>query len=250
VPATLATTCVGTMEPVRFQLGALPVSVRVLLTASCKPVTAVMLLRVADEAVIGPPAPMLVALSATIPVPASITAGTSVPPVASVIPLPVAVTAPPKLLAAFDKVIALVPACRFVVPVTTNGPTSVMLPPEVSARVPAVLVASVVAELSTRVTDPVVLRATLPKFAAPWVNEIAPPPVAVSVALPPTVKTSPGWSTNVMPVPMNDALLVMTWLVPTSEIVPSALKARLSAVLLPVIAMAESSEIETAPGEL
>jgi len=45
-------------------------------------------------------------------------------------------------------------------------------------------------------------------------------------------------------------LPVMIWLVPTSVIVPSALSARLPAVLLPVIPIAESSEIETAPVEL
>jgi hypothetical protein len=192
VPGAVATTCVGTMAPVRFQLVALPVSVSVLLTASCNPVTAAALLSVADEAVMGPPAAMLVALSDTVPLPASITAGSNAPFVANVMALPAAVTAPPKLLAAFDNVIALAPAWRLVVPVTASGPTSVMPPVEVSARLPAVLVASVVDELSTSVTEPVVFTATVPKFAAPCVSEIAPPLVAVSVALPPTLSTSVG----------------------------------------------------------
>lgn len=246
-----AITCVGTIVPRRSQFAALPAKVSELVIAVCSPVTGVLLLNVAVEALTGPPAPMLPALSARLLVPASIAPGVNVPLVARVMPpAPVALTAPPKLLVALASVIALLPACRFVVPVTASGPVCAMFPLEVRARVPALLAPSVVDELSTRLTVPVVLTTTVPKFALPCVSEIEPPPVAVSVALPPTLSTSVGWSTKVMPVPVNDALLVMTWLVPTSEIVPNALNTRLSAVLLPVIAMAESSEIDTAPGEL
>jgi len=77
------------------------------------------------------------------------------------------------------------------VPVTAIGPVCVTLPLEVSPRLPALTPASVVEELSTNVTVPVVLTATVPKFAVPCVSEMAPPLVAVSVALPPTLRRSP-----------------------------------------------------------
>jgi len=54
----------------------------------------------------------------------------------------------------------------------------------------------------------------------------------------------------VMLVPVKEASPVTVWLVPVSLIAPKALRTRLPAVLVPVIDIAESSEIETAPAEL
>ena len=124
------------------------------------------------------------------------------------------------------------------------------MPPEVSDRVPALTLARVVAELSVSVTDPVVFTATVPKLAVPCVSEIDPPPVAVSVALPPMLSKSVDWSTKVMLVPVKVASPVTVWLVPASVMAPVDAKTRLPAVFVPVIAIAESSEMETAPAEL
>jgi len=51
-------------------------------------------------------------------------------------------------------------------------------------------------------------------------------------------------------VPVNVASPVTVWLVPASVIAPVDARTRLPAVLVPVTAIAESSEMETAPGEL
>jgi hypothetical protein len=53
-----------------------------------------------------------------------------------------------------------------------------------------------------------------------------------------------------MLVPLKEASPVTVWLVPASEMEPTAVRTRLPAVLLPVITIAESSEMFTAPGEL
>jgi hypothetical protein len=251
VVVDVVVTVVGTTTLVRFQLVALPVSVRVSVTAVCSPVTGVALLSVADEAISGPPLPMVDALTASVLVPASMVAGVRVPLAASVMPpVPVAVTAPPKLLLVLASVIEPLPACRLVVPLTSSAPVCVISPLVVSESLPVLLVPSVVEELSTRTTEPVVFTVTVPKFAVPCVTEMAPPLLVVNEALPPTVRTSVGWSRNVMLVPVNDASLVTVWLVPASEIGPAAAKTRLPAVLLPVMTIAESSEMATAPGEL
>jgi hypothetical protein len=191
VPVDVAVTVVGTTVLVRFQFVALPVSVRVFETVVCSPVTAVSLLSVAVEAMTGPPEARLTALSVTVPEPASIVPGVSVLASTMLIPpVAVAVTAPTKSLLALVSVMAPVPAWRFVVPDTTTGPVWEMLPLVVSVRLPAVLVASCVDELSVMTTEPVVFTATVPKLAVPCVNDIAPPPLAVNEALPPTLSTS------------------------------------------------------------
>jgi hypothetical protein len=244
-------TVVGTTTLVRFQLGALPVSVSVFVTEVCNPVTAVPLLSVADDAITGPPAPMLPAVRLTVLVPASMVAGISAPLAVSVIPLKaVALTAPPKLLLALLSVIAPPPACRLVAPATSSGPLCAMAPLLVSVKLPALLAASCVAELSVKTTEPVVFTSTLPKFAVPCETEMAPPPVAVNDALPPTVRISIGWSRKVMLVPVKAASPVTVWLVPASEIEPRAVNTRLPALLLPVTTIAESSETATAPAAL
>ena len=56
---------VGTIGPIRVQLGALPVNVSWPGTATCNPLTAVLLLNVAFGAVIGPPPVRVPALSVT-----------------------------------------------------------------------------------------------------------------------------------------------------------------------------------------
>src|SRR5207237_7987341 len=70
-------TVVGTLVLTRFQLGALPVSVSLSVTVLCSPLTGVALLSVADEALTGPPAAILGALSETVLVPALMVAGAS-----------------------------------------------------------------------------------------------------------------------------------------------------------------------------
>jgi len=186
-----ATTVVGMTGPVSVQLVAVPASVSELVTATCSPLTGVLLESVAVDALTGPPAAMVLAVSERLLAPASIVAGVSVPRVVNVIPPPpVAVTGPAKLLLRLESVIALLPAWRLVVPVTEIGPLCVTLPAEVSERLPALLEARVVAELSTSVTVPVVFTATVPKLAVPCVSEMAPPPVAVRVALPPMLSRS------------------------------------------------------------
>ena len=204
----------------------------------------------AVDALTGPPV-RLDAVNVRLLVPALMAPAVSV--FASVRLMPVgavAVTTPPKSLVAFVSVIDPVVEVRLLVPVTVSGAVWVTLPADVSVRLPAVLAASVVEELSTRVTEPVVFTATVPKFAVPWVSEIAPPPVAVSVALPPMLSKSVDWSTNVMLVPVKVASPVTVWLVPASVMAPVDAKTRLPAVFVPVIAIAESSEMETAPAEL
>jgi len=188
-----ATTVVGTTGPVRVQLEAVPARVKVLVTATWRPLTGVLLESVADEALTGPPAAMVDAVSESALTPASIVPGVSVPKVVRVIPpAPVAVTVPEKLLLRLGSEIALLPAWRFVAPVTAIGPVCVTFPLEVSERLPALTLASVVAEPSTSVTVPVVFTATVPKFALPEASVTAPPLFAVKTALPPTLRTSPG----------------------------------------------------------
>ena len=194
VPSVVAgaTTVVGTLGPVSVQLVAAPASVSEL-TATCSPLTGVLLESVAVEALTGPPAAMVLAVSARLPVPASMVPGVSVPKVVSVIPpLPVAVTVPAKLLLRLASVMVLLPAWRFVVPLTAIGPVCVMLPVLVTDRLPAELAASTTGALSTSTTDPVVFTATVPKFVVPCVSEMTPPLFAVNEALPPTVRTSVG----------------------------------------------------------
>ena len=76
-----------------------------------RPFTFVLLARVAFDAITGPPALMLGALKLTVPIPASMVPGVSVPIVCNVIPpVPVAVTAPVKLFAALASAIVPAPA--------------------------------------------------------------------------------------------------------------------------------------------
>lgn len=112
VPSVVAgaTTVVGTLGPVSVQLVAVPASVSEL-TATCSPLTGVLLESVAEDALTGPPAAIVDAVRASELVPASIVPGVSVPKVVSVIPpLPVAVTVPVKLLLRLGSVMALLPA--------------------------------------------------------------------------------------------------------------------------------------------
>ena len=106
-----ATTVVGTIGPLRVQVEAVPVKVSVSVTATCRPLTGVLLERVAEDAETGPPAAMLDAVSESVLTPASIVPGVSVPSVVNVMPPPpVAVTVPTKLLLVLASVIVLLPA--------------------------------------------------------------------------------------------------------------------------------------------
>ena len=106
-----ATTVVGTIGPLRVQVEAVPVKVSVSVTATCRPLTGVLLERVAEDAETGPPAAMVDAVSESVLTPASIVPGVSVPSVVNVMPPPpVAVTVPTKLLLVLASVIVLLPA--------------------------------------------------------------------------------------------------------------------------------------------
>src|SRR5437667_4801128 len=80
------TDSVGTLL-VRFHVLAVPVRSSSLLTAVTRPFTVVLLDSVAFAAVTGPPAPRAGAVSVTLPEPASITPGVSVPVEVTVMPL-------------------------------------------------------------------------------------------------------------------------------------------------------------------
>ena len=158
----VAVTVVGTVVPVRSQLVALPARLSWPEIAIPSPVTAVLLLSVPDEAVTGPLPARLAAARLVVPLPALIAPALNV--LMSVKPMlvgAVAVTTPPKSLLVLVNVIE-VPAVTLVVPVTVNGPVCVTAPPEVSVRLPAVLVPSCVDELVARTTGPVVFVETVP----------------------------------------------------------------------------------------
>src|SRR4051812_16046767 len=153
VPGELVMICVGTVLPVRSQVGADPLNVSVVVTFTCSPVTAILLASVAVDAVTGPLPVRLVAVRLTLLAPALMEPAFSVFASVKLIPVgAVAVTVAPKSLVVFARVIAPPVEVTLVVPLTASGPVWVTLPADASVRLPALLVASCVEELVFKTT--------------------------------------------------------------------------------------------------
>src|SRR4051812_49611179 len=91
VPGELVMICVGTVLPVRSQVGADPLNVSVVVTFTCSPVTAVLLASVAEDAVTGPLPVRLAAVKLRLLVPAFMAPALNV--FASAKPIPVGAVA-------------------------------------------------------------------------------------------------------------------------------------------------------------
>ena len=204
-----------------------------------------------------PGAPMVMApapaLKVAVPSTLSTSAGINpfTPLVASVIDVPVMVAL------AVAGVVALV--------MTTEVPASAVTEPaEVSARLAPVLrPVRIVALSSVTATAPAALTFNLLKLTVPGAPMVmvprAPTPVALSVAVPPTLSTSAGITgagatpvealvASRIDVPVMAASLVMTTEVPASAVTePAEVSARLAPVLRPVRIVALSSLMLTAP---
>jgi hypothetical protein len=128
----------------------------------------------------------------------------------------------------------------------------VKAPADTSVRLSALLAPeSCVAESSVMLVEVVELKVSEPKFTVPAAGMLIAPAFAVNEAFAPTLSVSVALSASVIDVPVKLAPLVIVWLVLAASVIePVELNTRLCAVFVPVITVAESSAMLTAPAEL